>query len=136
MNDLQPHTFHIPVMGLGYTIDTPLKVGKFGISSVISIIEDQLVEKMREFYSVKENIPFVPILESDVDHRSKRIKGYLNLMDILLKKQVQELRSQDFSEGSDIVKYFELLPNSTVLKEKYHLMLAAVGDLVQLILIL
>ena len=27
------HTFHIPVMGTGYTIDTPLKVAHFGISS-------------------------------------------------------------------------------------------------------
>ena len=24
------HTFHIPVMGLAYTIDTPLKVARFG----------------------------------------------------------------------------------------------------------
>jgi len=32
----QPHSFHIPVMGTGFTIDTPLKVARYGISSVIS----------------------------------------------------------------------------------------------------
>ena len=31
------HSFHIPVLGLGYSIDTPVKVARFGISSVISI---------------------------------------------------------------------------------------------------
>ena len=30
------HSLHIPVMGTAFTIDTPLKVGKFGISSVVS----------------------------------------------------------------------------------------------------
>lgn len=44
------HTFHIPVMGLGYTIDTPAKVARYGISSVISIIEDNLVEEIRKRY--------------------------------------------------------------------------------------
>ena len=31
------HTFHIPVLGLGYSVDTPLKVARYGISSVVSI---------------------------------------------------------------------------------------------------
>ena len=30
--------FHIPVMGIGYTIDTPLKVAPYGISSVLCAI--------------------------------------------------------------------------------------------------
>jgi hypothetical protein len=38
------HTFHIPVMGLAYTIDSPIRV-KYGISSVISIIDDDLIRK-------------------------------------------------------------------------------------------
>ena len=36
-------------MGTGFTIDTPLKVAHLGISSVISIIDDVLVEKMRKY---------------------------------------------------------------------------------------
>ena len=34
------HTFHIPVMGTGFTIDTPLKVARYGVSSVIQIVDD------------------------------------------------------------------------------------------------
>ena len=45
MNIASPHTFHIPVMGLGFTVDTPVKVAKYGISSVVSVIEDQLLER-------------------------------------------------------------------------------------------
>ena len=50
------HTFHIPVMGLGYTIDTPLKVAHMGISSVVSIIEDELVERKIGRASCRERV--------------------------------------------------------------------------------
>ncbi len=58
MNRTVSHTFHIPVMGIGFTIDTPVKVAQYGISSVISLVDDLLMEKMREFHSLKLNIPF------------------------------------------------------------------------------
>lgn len=31
------HTFHIPVLGLCFSVDTALKVAKFGISSVAAL---------------------------------------------------------------------------------------------------
>ncbi len=43
------HNFHIPVMGLAYTIDSPIRVAQYGISSVISIIDDEILEKMKTF---------------------------------------------------------------------------------------
>jgi hypothetical protein len=52
------HTFHIPVMGIGFTIDTPVKVAHYGISSVMSLVDDILAEKMREFYSKKLDLPY------------------------------------------------------------------------------
>ena len=42
-NTKSPHTFHIPVMGLAYTIDSPIRVAHYGISSVISIADDELI---------------------------------------------------------------------------------------------
>jgi hypothetical protein len=113
------HTFHIPVMGLGYTIDTPLKVARFGISSVISIIEHELIEKMREFHCHENNEIYTPITEKDEDYRAKRITEYLNLLDKLIKQQVEKLRSEPFVEGTEIVKYFELLPDSAPIKQIY-----------------
>src|SRR5690606_6268996 len=87
MNKSTPHSFHIPVMGLGFTIDTPLKVARFGISSVVSIVEDELIEKMREFYCQKEGFPYSPITNIGINFREKRITAYLNLLDYMVKKQ-------------------------------------------------
>ena len=118
------HTFHIPVMGLGYTIDTPVKVARFGISSVISIIEDHLIERMREFHCIKFEENFIPITVDDADRRAKRITEYLNLIDKIVKKQVADMKLQPFEKGQDIVKYFEMLPENSSLKKKYLLMLS------------
>ena len=52
------HHFHIPVMGIAFTIDSPIKVAKYGISSVISIVEDKLIEMMNlsdELISLETN---------------------------------------------------------------------------------
>ena len=119
------HSFHIPVMGLCYTIDSPVKVARFGITSVVSIIEDELVEKMRQFHSEKSGEEFVPIPETDIDHRAKRITAYLNLLNRIVSKQVEELKQQTFNEGSEIEKYFELLPDDSDDKKLYRQMLAA-----------
>ena len=50
------HKFHIPVMGLAYTIDSPIKVARFGISSVISIVEDRLVEMQHLILSTSQSL--------------------------------------------------------------------------------
>ena len=42
------HSFHIPVLGTGFTVDTPAKVAHLGIDSVISLADDSLIEKMRD----------------------------------------------------------------------------------------
>ena len=42
------HAFHIPVLGIGFTIDSPLKVAQYGMDSVISLVDDILLEKLRK----------------------------------------------------------------------------------------
>ncbi len=51
------HTFHIPVMGTGFTIDTPLRVAKYGITSVISLVDDVLIEQMRKLHCRRAEEP-------------------------------------------------------------------------------
>lgn len=111
-------------MGLGYTIDTPLKVARYGISSVVSIIEDELVERMRAFHCHRNEEPFSPIPVSEPDHRALRITAYLDLLDRLVKRQAKALRAEAFTPGSDIVKYFEMLPDGSMVKSMYADMLA------------
>lgn len=128
MNNTSEHTFHIPVMGLGYTIDTPVKVARFGISSVVSIIQDVLVEQMREFYCKKAGEEYIHIPIDDIDHRAKRVTAYLDLIQNIVDKQVEELKKQPFEEGSDIVKYFRLLPDSSPVKQLYLEMTKLTGE--------
>jgi hypothetical protein len=117
------HTFHIPVLGLGYSIDTPLKVSRYGISSVLSIVDDELIERMREYHSLENELPFMPILKSAPDARARRITAYLNLVADLADKQFDYLRGQPFEKGSDICRYFELMPDGSQLKTGYDLMM-------------
>ncbi len=116
------HKFHIPVLGLGYSIDTPLKVARYGISSVVSIVDDELTERMREYHSEKNNEAFSPITKRETNYREKRITAYLNLLNKLVDKQFTELKNQSFEPGNDICRYFDLLPDSSPLKQAYELM--------------
>ena len=122
-NSQSMHTFHIPVMGTGFTIDTPLRIAKYGISSVISLVDDRLIEQMRKFHCEKAGLAYEEITESNDDSRALRITAYLNLIDCLIKPQIEELQSSAFAPGSQITRYFELLPDSP-LKQSYQDMLA------------
>lgn len=123
------HSFHIPVMGLAYTIDSPVKVARYGISSVVSIIEDRLIEMMRGYYYNQINEPYEPIDEKQHDYRTKRITDYLNLLNKIVKAQFEELKNSAFEKGSELVKYFELLPENSQLKVLYNKMLATKDEL-------
>jgi len=105
------HTFYIPVMGTAFTIDTPLMVAKYGISSVISLVDDVLIEQMRKYHSEKNNEPYEEITDKESDSRARRITQYLNLVNKLVQKQIENIQASSFSGKSNIVKYFELLPN-------------------------
>ena len=73
------HSFHIPVMGIGFTIDSPIKLSAYGIASTISLVDDVLMEKMRAFYAEKFAIPYESITNKVEDSRAKRITAYLNM---------------------------------------------------------
>ncbi len=121
MKLFEGHSFHIPVMGLGYSIDTPINVAPYGISSVISIVDDTLIEKMREFYSIKFDIPFQTISKKVDDFRAKRISSYLNLVDEIVKRKVTELKNTASSAGGELEKYINMLPDASEIKSKINL---------------
>ena len=106
------HKFYIPVMGTGFTIDTPLKVARYGISSVVSLVDDTLIEQMRKRLSGNAGREYVEIPSSSEDPRASRITSYLNMMDEMIDGQVEKLRSSLFEAGSEITRYFEMLPDS------------------------
>jgi len=116
-------TFHIPVLGLAFSVDTAAKVARYGISSVASIVDDELIERMREFYLKQENRTYIPIKKTEEDYRAKRITAYLNLLGNLVDGQFEVLKNQPFLPGTDIVKYFDLLPDTSARKQLYQTMM-------------
>jgi hypothetical protein len=116
------HTFHIPVLGLGYSIDTPLKVARYGISSAVSIVDDELVERIREYHTKQNDMEYTAIPKSADNARAMRITAYLNLVELLVNQQIAELKKLSFMPGNDLCRYFELLPNDSQLKQGYELM--------------
>ena len=106
------HKFYIPVMGTGFTIDTPLKVARYGISSVISLVDDVLIEQMRQRLSRDSGQEYQEIPANEEDSRAKRITSYLNLMDEMIDSQISRTRTALFEKGTEISKYFEMLPES------------------------
>lgn len=81
------HSFHIPVMGTAFTIDTPLRVAPFVIDSAISLVDDILMETLRKMYCEKFDLPYHEINVNSNDHRAKRITSYLNLIKELVEKR-------------------------------------------------
>ncbi|MBK7886270.1 MAG: hypothetical protein IPJ86_02890 [Bacteroidetes bacterium] len=118
------HTFHIPVMGLGFTIDSPAKIAKYGISSVISIMEDELIESMRAFYCKAYGITYQPIKQNEEDYRARRITAYLNTINQVVNIQFETLKKSSFSPDSELSRYFELLPDSSPLRKRFIAMCA------------
>lgn len=119
-DNLQVHHFHIPVMGLGFTIDSPFKVAHLGINSTVSIMEDDLIEKMRERYSRLYDKPYDKIGTDVHDFRSKRIRHYIELMN--------EVCTSKFENGLDGLngssdferQYMALLPDDSPLRTAYN----------------
>ena len=117
MTTLKPlHTFHIPVMGLAYTIDSPIRVGKYGISSVISIMDDELIEKMNAFYSAKFDLPYQEITQKIHDYRAERITSYLNLVDKIVKEKFENFKTELSESKTALENYITMLSDKSGIK--------------------
>lgn len=117
------HTFHIPVLGLAFSVDTPLKVARYGISSVVSVVDDELLERMREYHCKQNQLEYMAISKAGVYSRAQRITAYLNLLNELIDDQFKNLKQQPFTGNNDIDRYFKLLPEQSLLKQGYELMM-------------
>lgn len=116
-NTKNNHTFHIPIMGLAYTIDSPIRIAQYGISSVVSITDDDLIEKMRAFYSEKFSIPYQEITQKIHDYRAERITHYLNLMDTIVNDKFEKFKTELTESKTTLENYIALLPNKSDIKK-------------------
>lgn len=120
MTKIPLHTFHIPVMGLAYTIDSPIRVAQYGISSVISIADDDLIEKMRNFYSTKFHFPYEEISQKIHDYRAERITSYLNLVDKIVKEKFESFKTELAESKTTLENFMSMLPNSSDIKKGFQ----------------
>ena len=113
------HAFHIPVMGIGFTIDSPLKVAHYGMDSVISLVDDILLEKLRKIYSDKFEVPYKEITDKIDDFRAKRITSYLNLIHEQAEKKFEALKNVTAEKSDAIKDYIYMLPEYSTIKKEF-----------------
>lgn len=114
------HSFSIPVMGTGHSIDTPIRVAPFGINSVISVVDDLLIERIRKYYSELFGYDYVNIPRKAEDGRARRITAYLDLVQRIVNHKFEDIRDQPFFEQNDKARFFEMLPEGSELLKGYR----------------
>jgi hypothetical protein len=117
------HTFVIPVMGTGHSIDTPIRVAPYGIASVISLVDDMMIEQVRRHYAEKFGLPYESIPRNAEDGRARRISAYLDTVLEIVRTKMEEIRALPFFEENDKQKYFEMLPDVSPLRRAYDALL-------------
>ncbi len=121
---MKTHNFHIPVMGIGFTIDTPIKVAHLGIDSVISLVDDILIEKLRKMYATNFNQSYQEITENSEDFRAKRISSYLNLVQEIAQHKFKELKDISNGVSESLKQYFDFYPETSSLKQQFNALIS------------
>lgn len=114
------HEFHIPVMGTGFSISTALAVAPYGIDSCLSLVDDTLIEHVREALSRRRGLPFAPVGRHAEDARARRITAYLDLLHDLVQERMEEIRRLPFFQPNDKERYFRLLPEDSPLRKAWQ----------------
>lgn len=123
------HSFHIPVMGIGFTVDTPLKVSQYGIDSAISLVDDILLEKLRKMYCGKFKLPYKEISDKIEDFRAKRITSYLNLIHELSQRAYDNFLSITTETAKGVEDFIAILSDTSALKREFQNLIGSQPDL-------
>lgn len=117
------HSFHIPVMGLAYTIDSPIRVAQYGIASVISIIDDEIIEKMKNFYSRTFGLGYPQISRKTEDCRARRITAYLDMVDDIVNEKFEAFKEEISKNTAALSSFMEMLPQTSEVKSGFDAIL-------------
>ncbi|MBP5440994.1 MAG: hypothetical protein J6Y14_08845 [Fibrobacter sp.] len=117
------HKIHIPVMGICYTADTPIRVAHLGITSAISLVDDGLLEEYRMAYAERLGLD----LGSPQTTRIGRIRSYLDFVADEVERKFTRLCACRFDGGSDKDLYFLMLPLDSRLRVEYDGIFAKTG---------
>lgn len=121
------HNIHIPVMGICYTADTPIRVAQYGIASVISLVDDGLLEEYRMAYGARLGRDVGPAEAL----RAARIRAYLDFVASEVEEKFRRLCGLRVGGGKDAFavgtagglnakdRYFLMLPADSPLRAEY-----------------
>lgn len=110
-------------MGTGFTADTPVRVAPMGISSVISLVDDLLLERIRKHYSAQYDLPYEPIERNAEDGRAKRITAYLDMVADIVEIRIAKVRAMPYFADNEKAKYFNMLPDESELKKAWQILM-------------
>ncbi len=102
-------------MGIGYTLDAPLKLAPIGIDSVISLVDDILIERFSEMYCLRSGRPYEEITDLHEDYRAARITAYLDLIDDLIDSEIEKLRGNP----EELKRIFYYLPDESKQRKEF-----------------
>ena len=128
MKKQQLQDFYIPVMGLAFTIDSPIRVAHLGINSVVSIIDDELMEKMNAFYSKKFHFNYNEITTKIYDYRAERTKSYLNLVSKIVQNKYQNFCTEIAENKQSLLNFLDTLPQKSAIKKELAAIIAKNAD--------
>ena len=114
-------------MGVAFTIDSPIKVAPYGISSVISMVDDGLIEQLRAYYCQQFNLAYEEISAKLDDFRARRITAYLNMVQEIVKLKFETIKNATWEKGNELEKYFQMLPDYSQIKKDFFLKVNVTG---------
>jgi hypothetical protein len=85
----------------------------------MSLVDDLIMEPIREYYCRQHNLYYSKIPELAEDGRAKRITAYLNTVNDVVRIKMDSIKKQSFFKDNDKAKYFRMLPDDTHLKMDY-----------------
>ncbi|GAA4825772.1 hypothetical protein [Algivirga pacifica] len=112
------HNFQIPVMGIGFTIDTPIKVAAYGMDSVISLVDDELAEKVGQYHAKEWGIDFPVVDKNEKDLRALRFTNYLNLVQEIVQRKMEQV----VTTATGREQYIAYLQESHPVRQAYETM--------------
>lgn len=119
-------------MGTGHSIDSPIRVAPLGITSVISIVDDMLVERIRKYYAHEFGLEFASIGRNAPDGRAKRITAYLDTVQEIVNIKFEQIKAQAFGTNSDKDRYFSMLPDGHELRDMWKSIIEMPKSMVRL----
>lgn len=120
------HYVHIPVMGICYTVDTPIRVSHLGLTSVISLVDDGLLEEYRMAYAKHLGMPL-----ASESGRMERIRAYLDFVNDVAEYKFRNIRQMNLGGPKAINekdRYFLMLPADCPLRAQYENVVACSGE--------